>query len=83
MTTRNTSESTRIETLLDQLIRVTAATAVHGRGLSQGAPFLDRLGVDRGVIAAIYDTSESSVRGAISKARGDKSVKKSKDAGSS
>jgi len=65
------NESSRVEELLDQLLKVAAATAVQRKSLSDGAPYLDRLGIGRGVVAAIYDTSEASVRAILSQARKD------------
>ncbi len=64
------------EKLLEQILRVVAAAAVHGKTLSEGAPFLQRLGVDHSVIAAIYDTSGGSVRAILSQAK--KSARKPK-----
>jgi len=59
---------TRELDLLEKLLRVNAATLVAGKNLSEGAPLLERLGVERPAVAAIYDTSESSVRSVLSKA---------------
>lgn len=65
----------RATELLEQLLSLTAASVVQGKSLSEGAPLLDRLGVDRGVIAAVYGTSEASVRAIVSQAKSKKGKK--------
>jgi len=69
------TDENRTAPLLEQLLKLTAASAVQGKSLSEGAPFLDRLGVDRGIIAAVYDTSEASVRAILSQAKSKKRKK--------
>ena len=58
-----------LEEQLKLILKVLAAFTVQGKSLTEGAQFLDRLGVDRGVIAEIYDTTPSSVRGRLSEAK--------------
>ncbi len=65
----------RTEDLLAQLLRLTAAQVVNGKTLTEGASLLDRLGVGRDTIAAVYATSEGSVRAAISQSKADKPSK--------
>ena len=54
---------------LQLILKVLAAYTVQGKSLMEGAQFLDRLGVDRSIIAEIYDTTPSSVRGRLSEAK--------------
>lgn len=70
-----TSKANRTEELLEQILRVLAASVVGGKGLSEGAPLLHRLGVELEVIECVYDTTQGSVSGTISKANA-KKVKK-------
>jgi hypothetical protein len=63
------SEPSELAGLLGQLLKVTCYMAVQGKSLSDGAPLLDRLGVDRSITAEIYGTSEGSVRAILSQAR--------------
>ncbi len=69
------SETTRTEQLLEQILRVLAATAVQTKTLSDGAPYLDRLRVDRAVIADVFETSDGSVRAILSQAKSKKGKK--------
>lgn len=64
--------------LVKAMLRVNAASLVAGKSLAEGAPLLNRLGIDRATMAAIYDTTESSVRAAISDARSVKSKRSRK-----
>jgi hypothetical protein len=70
----------KLETRMAQLLKVVAALAVADKNLSEGAQLLDRLGIDRTLIAAIYDTSPNSVSAVLSQAR--KKVKSVKSTGS-
>lgn len=63
-----TSKGNRTEELLEQILRVMAASVVEGKTLSEGAPFLHRLGVELEVIERVYGTTKGSVSGTISKA---------------
>lgn len=63
-----------LENKLDILINLLAARWVDGKSLTDGALFLDKLGVDRRVTATIYDTSPDAVRASISAAK--RSLKK-------
>jgi hypothetical protein len=64
-----TDDPQRVERQLQLIVKVLAAFTVQGKNLSEGAGFLDRLGLDRAVIAEIYDTSPGSVRAALSSAK--------------
>jgi hypothetical protein len=64
-----TNDAERVERQLQLIVKVLAAFTVQGKNLSEGAGFLDRLGLDRAVIAEIYDTSPGSVRAALSSAK--------------
>jgi hypothetical protein len=59
----------KLEKRIEQLLKVVAALAVADKNLSEGAPLLDRLGIERALIAEIYDTSPGSVRGVLSQAK--------------
>jgi hypothetical protein len=59
----------QVEKQLGLILKVLAAFTVQGKSLTDGSQFLDRLGVDRGVIAGIYGTTPSSVRGRLSEAK--------------
>ena len=63
------SDDIQLATVVDQLLKVTCAMAVQGKSLSEAAPLLERLSVDRSITAAIYDTSEGSVRAILSQAK--------------
>lgn len=63
------NDRSQIEIQLELLLKVVAALTVGDKRLSEGAQLLDRLGVDRALIAAIYDTSQGSVRAALSQAK--------------
>jgi hypothetical protein len=52
----------RLEGKLDAIIRLLAAPQVEGKKLSEGAVYLDRLGVDRDTIAGLYATTPDAVR---------------------
>jgi hypothetical protein len=59
----------KVDKQLQLIVKVLAALTVRDKNLSEGAPLLDRLGLDRAVIAEIYATSAASVRGVLSKAK--------------
>jgi len=61
-----TDDLQRVEKQLQLIVKVLAAFTVQGKNLSEGAQFLDRLGLDRAVVAEIYDTSPGSVRAVLS-----------------
>jgi hypothetical protein len=52
-----------------QHIRLLAAIVVDGKSLVDGAVLLDRLGVSRATTAAIYDTTQGTIRSTIAKAK--------------
>jgi len=64
-----TNDPQSVERQLQLIVKVLAAFTVQGKNLSEGAGFLDRLGLDRAVIAEIYDTSPASVRATLSSAK--------------
>ncbi|HUF54653.1 MAG TPA: hypothetical protein VMR52_12895 [Dehalococcoidia bacterium] len=68
-------EQDRTEILLQQILNVLAATAVQSKTMSEGAPYLERLGVERSVIATVYDTSDASVRAILSQVKSKKGRK--------
>jgi hypothetical protein len=59
----------KLDKQLQLIAKLLGALTVRDKNLSEGAPLLDRLGLDRALIAEIYATSAASVRGVLSKAK--------------
>lgn len=58
-----------LENRLDTLINLFAAQCIGDKNQTEGASFLDKLGVDRKVIAKIYGTTPPAIRSSISQAK--------------
>lgn len=61
-------QANRMEATLNSILRLLAAQAVEGKPLTEGAKLLERAGLERRMIADLYQTSPESVRSILSKA---------------